>query len=86
MGLRKSFTDREATAEELIVGKWFIEEWIDNGTPEPLTDCERSGYFQFSADDGVLTFNCMTESLVKLMILYWLRTAYLVRRPLFSLE
>lgn len=44
------FTTREAYPDELIVGKWFINEQIINGVPDAITDCNKTSYFEFEAD------------------------------------
>lgn len=49
-----TFTTREATAQELIVGKWLLNDGIVNGTPHAANDCEKKTNFQFSAD-GILS-------------------------------
>ncbi|MER3374841.1 MAG: lipocalin family protein [Allomuricauda sp.] len=49
-----SFTTREANPEELIVGKWFINEALINGVPQTITECGKTSYFEFEAN-GTLT-------------------------------
>lgn len=49
-----SFTTREANPEELIVGKWFINEALINGVPQTVTECGKTSYFEFEAN-GTLT-------------------------------
>lgn len=49
-----AFTTREAHPEELIVGKWFINEVLINGVPETVSDCGKTSYFEFEAN-GTLT-------------------------------
>ncbi|MBC9796651.1 lipocalin family protein [Sinomicrobium weinanense] len=40
-------------SEELIVGHWTLNEYIDNGTPKPLTDCNKKSFFEFKADGSI---------------------------------
>lgn len=47
-----SFTTREATIQELIIGKWTINAVID-GTPIDWNECEQRSSFQF-LEDGAL--------------------------------
>lgn len=49
-----AFTTREANPEELIVGKWFINEVLINGIPETVSDCGKTSYFEFEVN-GTLT-------------------------------
>lgn len=49
-----SFTTREAYPEELIVGKWFMNEVFIDEIPVAITDCEKTSYFEFEAN-GTLT-------------------------------
>ncbi len=49
-----SFTTRGAYPEELIVGKWFINEALINGVPQTVTECGKTSYFEFEAN-GTLT-------------------------------
>lgn len=49
-----AFTTREPHPEELIVGKWFINEVFINGVPETVSDCGKTSYFEFEAN-GTLT-------------------------------
>ncbi|AEM70513.1 hypothetical protein Murru_1472 [Allomuricauda ruestringensis DSM 13258] len=53
------FTTREAYPDELIVGKWFINEQIVNGMPDTITDCNKTSYFEFEANGtlSVVTYD-----------------------------
>lgn len=47
-----SFTTREKTMQELIVGTWTVREVVKDGLPI-LDDCERKSYYQFHADGSL---------------------------------
>jgi hypothetical protein len=44
------FTTWKANPDELILGKWFLNEMIVNGTSETLTDCNKTSYFEFDTN------------------------------------
>lgn len=54
------FTTREAKADELIVGKWFLSGVLLGGVPQTLTDCNKTSFFEFS--NGVLTVEFYSEN------------------------